>query len=328
MLNEEIKCSFKEIPFKSSLSFEYLITEMQNIESDSSHPLYDSAKKILKEIDSVPELKNTITDFSLVKKHQNIINKLMIFVFNPLEDNTVMASAGAPFIPKPFYSTKLFDQNMRGEYRKLKVAKDIDKNVMLLAVIYQAYLIILKKFYNFKIDIDIPFSYKLTDENDQSVKYFKMLVNPKYTNVKVHGKMNKLTQKEFKSLFDNSSNLDYWNEKIPLDKFEFTGFLHFTYFDITHDFVISQLKSDLLDKQAIISRTGFNRIREKVRALMEIPDLEFGLAAFSDFESNINQNVIWKSILPHRSDFHPAYLMQHHENATQQLDEWQYILPV
>jgi len=302
MINEEIKCSFTDIPFKSSLSFEYLIAHIEKIAGQKDHPLYDSAKNTITEIDKVPELKKGITDFSIVKINQNLVNRLMTFVFNPLDTNTVTSSASAPFNPKSFYSTKKFDKIMRGENKKLEVAKDVEMKHMLLAVLYQAYMIILIKFYNFDFGADIPFTYKLTDQKDNSVKYFKMLVNPMYTNVKVHGKINKLTKQEIKSLFDNSSDLDYWNEKIPLDKFEFTGFLQFTYIDITHDYVISQLKSDLLDKHAIISNSGFNRVRDRVRALVEIPDLEFGLAAFGDFESNLNQNVIWKSILP-QSEF-------------------------
>ncbi len=301
MIHEEIKCSFTDIPFKSSLSFEYLIAQIENLAGENDHPLYDSAKKILKEIDEVPALKKTITDYSIVKENQQLVNRLMAFVFNPMEENNIIASAGSPFYSKPFFSTKLFDNTIRGDHRTCEVAKDFENNKSMLTAIYQAYLIILKRFYDFNFDID-SFSYKLKDSKSNTVKYFKILVNPKYTDIKVQGKLKKLTQKEMKSLFDNSTDLDYWNKKIPLEKFEFTGFLQFTYVDITQDFVISQLKSDLLDKHAIISQEGFKRIREKVRALVGIPDMEFGLAAFSDFDSNINQNVIWKSILP-QSEF-------------------------
>jgi hypothetical protein len=299
---DKIKYSLTEIPFKTSLSFEYLIAEIEKIAENITHPMHGLANNTLTEINKIPELKESVKDFNLVRENRELVNRMMAFVFNPLEDEVIIASAHSPFYPKSFYSTRLFDEALGGDHKKLEVAKDLDKSSWIHANIYRAYLIVLTRFYGFKYDIRIPFTYKLTDEKDRSVKYYRLLINPKFVDVKVRGKIKKLTQGEIKSLFDNSSNLDYWNEKIPLDKFEFTGFLHYTYIDITHDYAISQLKSLLLNKNAIISQEGFEKVKESIRELVEIPDLEIGLAAFSDFESTFNQSVIWKSLLP-RSEF-------------------------
>lgn len=298
MISENIKSSFTEVPFKSSLSFEYLIREIQTISDSENHALQESAKTILKKLNTVKELKKPIKDFSLVKKNQKLIDKMMAYVYNPLSGDMEMSSVSAPFFPKPFYWTRMFDEVIRGENKKLEIAKDIDENGMLLAIIYQAYLIILQKFYDFDFKFDVPYIFKLKDNKENSVKYFKAFVNPQYSDIKIQGKLRKLSKQELKKLFDNATDLDYWNEMIPLKNFEFIGFLKFTFVDITHEYVISQLKSDLLDKHSIVSQQGFERIRQKVGALMDLPDLQFGLAAFGDFEANINQDVIWKSIIP------------------------------
>jgi GAF domain-containing protein len=291
-----------EIPFKTSLSFEYLIAEIEKIAENITHPMNGLANHTLAEINKVPDLKVPVKDFSLVGENRELVNRMMAFVINPLEDDVILASTHSPFYPKPFYSTSLFDKVLSGDHKKLEVNKDLDKSSMIIAIIYRAYLIVLQQFYGFKFDVQMPFTYKLTDEKERTVKYYKMLTNHKFVDVKVHGKIKKLSQGELKQLFDNASNLDYWNEKIPLDKFEFTGFLHFTFIDITHDYVISQLKSVLLDKNAIISQEGFEQVKGGIRELVEIPDLEIGMAAFSDFDSTLNQSVIWKSLLP-RSEF-------------------------
>lgn len=298
MLNEEIKCSFTKIPFKSSLSFEFLLDTIERISKDSSSPLQRLAKDAIKRVGAIPAFRTSPVDPALLEDYRDEVNMLMAFVFNPLDNNTVITAAMAPFQPKPFHTSSLFNENLRGEHIRLEMANELGKNKQFLAVIYQAYLIILQKFYNFQFNIDIPFVAKATHEANHSVHYYKILVNPKHTGVKYRGKLKKLSPQELKAMFDRTSDLDFWNEMIPLEKFEFTGFLQFTYVNITHEYVISQLKSDLLDKQAIISNAGFARITEKVRALMGIPDLDFGLAAFSDFESTINQNVIWRSLLP------------------------------
>ncbi len=300
--HEKIQCSFTKLPFKTTLSFEYLVAEIENIAGQSKHPMNQLAKKLVNELDKTPELKVAIEDCSIIGDNYDLIEKMMAIIFNPLDDDVFISSAGAPFDPNEFYFTSLFKEKMHREHYKFEIAKDIEKKDPIITLIYQAYLIILVRYFGFEFDISIPFSYKVTDTRDNSVKYYKLLVNPKFVDLKTRGKVKKLSQEELNSLFDNTANLDYWNEKIPLDKFEFRGFLQYTYIDITHDYVVSQLKTILLDKDSIISNEGFEKIREKIRALLEIPDLELGLAAFSDFDSDINQDVIWKSILP-RAEF-------------------------
>ncbi len=297
MKNEKITCSISKTPFKSILSFEFLLAELYKISSDPMHPMRDSAASVLKETEKFPFLKKPIKDRSVLIENQAIINKLMAFVFNPMKDNLDIAAAVPPFMHEPFFSTQLFKETIGGEHMKLELANDMEQDKMLIAVIYQAYLVILKKFYSLDIYVDVPFVFKLTDEEDKSLRYFKMRGNPLFMAVNVKGKVNPLSEMEIKELFDNSWNLDLWNEKIPLSQFEFKGFLAFTYIDITHEHVVSQLKSDLLDKNAIITDTGFNKIKEKVKALFGIQDLEFGLAAFNVFNSSINQNRTWRTIL-------------------------------
>jgi len=317
MINEEIKCSFTEIPFKSSLSFEYLIGKIRDMSKEKGHPLSSSAGDILKKIGNVPELNSTITDDSIIEKHKGLIDEMMTFVFNPLKEDTEMATAMAPFRMMPVHFTRLFNKIIRGKHRNLELDGAVDKKNMLMAVIYQAYLIILEKFYNFRFKFVLPFTHKLTDEKEKSVRYFKLLVNPDFSEVKLHGKLDDLSPQELKTLFNNSSDLDYWNKKIPLEKFEFTGFLHFTFIDITQEHVISELKSTLLEMDSIITEDGFKRIRKKVRILMGIHDLEFGLAAFNEFDSNINQNVIWRTIIPQSELMCDEYIGTLYEEAYQ-----------
>ena len=225
---DKIKCSFSEIPFKTALSFEYLINEMENIADNSGHPLTILAQNVLKEIDKIPELKGTINDFNIVRDNRKLVEQLMSFVFNPLEDDQVLSAASAPFNPKSFFYSSFYAQNFRGENKKLEPSKNFQKSNVLLTVIYRAYLIILKKYFDFDSDIEVPFTYQLTDKSNNTVKYYKMLVNSKYVDVKVHGRIKKLSKEELNSLFDHSTDLDDWNEKIPLNKFEVKGLLKFT----------------------------------------------------------------------------------------------------
>ena len=84
--------------------------------------------------------------------------------------------------------------------------------------------------------------------------------------------------------------------------------------------MVSQLKSDLLNKNTIITQDGFDRIQDKVRTLIGVPDLQFGLAAFSEFDSILNQQVIWKSIIPQSELKCDEYVGTLYEKAYQSKD--------
>jgi hypothetical protein len=296
--NEEVKCNLSEVPFKTTLSFEMLLDEIRKISEDKKHPLRGSAKQILEEVEKVPELLKPIKNEKLIEKHQPFIDKLMAFVFNHSDLDSNLSAATPPFIPKPFYTTRLFDEAISGKNKKLQMAMEAKEDRMLIAILYQAFLVILKKFYNLDINIDLPFTFKLTDETTGKVTFYKMNVNSRYSQIKVTGKLNDLTDEDFRELFDRVSDIDFWNEKIPLKKFEFIGFLQFSYINITQEYVISQLKSDLLDKNSILTQDGFKKIKEKVNSLLEIPGLEFGLASATDMTSPTSQNLLWRTIIP------------------------------
>jgi hypothetical protein len=184
---EEIKYSFQKIPFKSILSFEFLLAELHNISIDPKHPMHESAASVLKETEKFPFLKKSIKDRAILSDNQELIDKLMAFVFNPIKNNLDIAAAVPPFMPEPFFSTQLFKETIGGENRKFELAKDVEQDKMLIAVIYQAYLVILKKFYGLDIYVDIPFVFKLTNKEDNTLRYFKIRGNPLFMegNVKI-----------------------------------------------------------------------------------------------------------------------------------------------
>ncbi len=294
----EIDCNLSKPAFKISLSFEFLINDIEKISLTEAHPMHYSAKEIMKKLDAVPEMKKPITGRTLLQKNKSLVQQMMSFVISPLNDNVDISAVFPPFEPDYIHSTQLFKDVIEGEHRKIEIAKEVGQKKELISIIYYAYLIILEKIYGFDLHFDMPTSLKLTDDKDNSIKFFSVKVNSNYLKVRTLGKVEKLTENELKDLFDNLNDLDYWNKKIPLDKFEFSGFLKFDYTNTTHDYVISQLKSDLLDKNTIITNEGFDKIGKKIKALVENPNVEFGLAATFDFESNLNKNLVWKTIVP------------------------------
>jgi len=297
-LSTTISCHLNQIPSKTSLSFEYLIEDIKQISLIGTHPMKNMAKEVLLKVDQASIFKNVIHDLSELEAYPNILSQLMAFMINPLSGDMDYATVHMPFNFDPIYATPLHQKTFTGDKKILDVAKEFKANKMLISMLYQSFIIILQKEYGVDIPLEMPFTFKLTDQEDQSVKFFNVRVDTKYLRIKRLGKVPELTKEDIKDLLDKEDDLDYWNEKIPLEKYEFSGLMKFNHFNVTRSFVISELKSDLLEKETFLTKAGYTKILERIRALMENPHVEFGFAANQDFESSLNRNYIWNTIIP------------------------------
>ncbi|MCU4157343.1 GAF domain-containing protein [Carboxylicivirga sp. A043] len=299
----KVNCSLCKIPFKTFLSFQYLIKEIEAISKDRSHVMNLMAVDLLMKLDAAPELKSDNVTQATLDRYPDLVKQLMCFTFNPLQDEMELSAAWKPFdMETELYSTKAFKRILGKGNRIIELAKEgemeLDENLMLVTVLYQAYFIILERYFKVDVPIDLPFTLKITNADTKVVKYFNKRFNSRFLDISTKGKVKSLSSEELKMLLDNDHDLDLWNKLIPLDKFEFKGFLQFQYHDVTRDHTISELKSDLLKKETILTKEGFLKLRDKIRTLIENPEAEFGMAANYGFETNVNQNFIWNTIIP------------------------------
>ncbi|WP_297085648.1 GAF domain-containing protein [uncultured Draconibacterium sp.] len=295
---KHINCSLTQLPFNSVLSFKTLIAQIKQISSTTDHPMQKMAKATLAAVNKAPELNAPICADEALNNHPQLVKQLMAFVISPLRHNSDMEACSLPFASEPFFASELYNKAAGCKSQHFEIAMDGDQDLSLIAKLYQAYLIILEKFYNYSIDVDIPFTYRVTNTNNGSVKYLRKRIHAEYLEINEIKKHPKLSSKEIAELFDNTEDLNLWNSKIPLENFEFSGFMHFSLTDITQDFVISQLKTDLLDKKTIETNEGFEVLQKRMCALFENPQLKFGMAVAPDADANLNINLIWNTIIP------------------------------
>ncbi len=297
----KIKCTLSKIPFKISLSLEYLINHIEKISEDSDHPMNSMAHDVVELLKDKPEFKSVITDLSILTDNEKIVKKIMAFIISPLNENTELSAVFPPFAWEPFYFTQYFKITFQDESKTMVLVNDVvrDEEIMLVSVLYHAYMLILYKVYNMDLYKDRPFMIKLEDDNTKLVRFYTSSINTQYVNIISSKNHRKLNPEELKNLINRENDLDYWNKMIPLGDYEFSGLMKVDHLDVTYDYVISQLKSELLDRNTFITNSGFENIKGWIKSLIENPDLEIGLMAINDFKSEFNENFIWKSIIPY-----------------------------
>ncbi len=298
---ENIKCTLSNVPFKVSLNFKYLINDIENVAKDKNHPMYLMAQNTIKLLDANKQFLSSITNYEILEENKDVLQSLLTFLINPFNDKTNLSAVFIPFAWEPIYSTQyykdvFFDVNKVLELESSEI-NNIDK--FLVSVLYHAYLLILDKIYKIDLYKDKPITFRQIDQKTNLIKFYSTEVLSQYVRVHANKNHRKLSSEELKNLINRENDLDYWNEMIPLENFEFSGLMKVDYYDVTYDYVISQLKSVLLDRNSIVTNAGFEQVRKWIRSLIENSELEIGLVAINDFNSSSNKKFIWRSIVPY-----------------------------
>ena len=145
--------------------------------------------------------------------------------------------------------------------------------------VLKAYIYILNKFYGIDLTWDYPLIAKARCPKTGLDRFFNIVLDPKFLEIKVLGEPRILTEADRNRLLANVTDLKVWMELIPPENFEFQGFGVFKAADVTAREMLSALQADLFEKEEIFQRDGFASLQEKLQIYLQEQDISLGLAA-------------------------------------------------
>ncbi len=259
--------------FRRSLSLKPLIDFWRGVAEDPTAPLAPLAPSILEAVDAAPELLAPIEDFSLLEPHQGLIERMMIAVFPAGLSKEVYAAAFPPFMMMPIHATSRF-------YRLIEHAEkheDMNEQVETRKKIMRAYHHLLDTYYGVKLHFDVPMLFPTKGKTTGLSRYFRFNVDFTFCDPALHGDLPQLSDEDLSELQSDPMNLDLWTEKLPPDLFELQGMVILSAVDVTDQEVLSLLKHDLLQKDAMASAERLDKLQDRLRTLLRCPDLQVGL---------------------------------------------------
>jgi hypothetical protein len=276
--------------FKSALSLEPLIELWKRYESDTDPIRAACAKNLLAELKNAPELAGRIEDLSVIEKHAGLVTQLMSIVFPPAYWEEMLAAAVVPFQIQPFHATPRFKRLNLVKDGRFSRGMNVDEEHMRLGKTLNAYSHILRKFYGIETNFEYPLIFTCVDEQTGLARHHKVTIDLRFVEIKKVADTKPLEPEDAKRLLANPTNLGLWLELIPPHCFEFRGFVVFNAVDVTDHEVLSSIKNDLLEKGAIISMTRFESLEEKLRTLLQRPDLKLGLAGIPGAQNLLREH--------------------------------------
>jgi len=279
----------QEFPFKTSLSFRKLIDFWRNTvhTTEGDCPGSDYARRIVKDVEAIPELNELIYDNSLINKHKPLIDSLMTAVFPPAYLNTSLTAITIPLDFKAIYSTDGFRKLFCDEDGNFVHDLSISQELFDAGKIVSLYAGILKMAYGINMTVVFPLIKTIIDKETGLERYYKMNLDDRFIDVKITGELPPINKEQITLLAENMFNFELWQELIPPSLFEFEGFLVVNMFEVTDQEALSMLKFDLLDKNILSSARGFETLQKRVRTMFRNPKLRLGIATFSDDSTKI-----------------------------------------
>jgi hypothetical protein len=277
---------YKESPFKTIISFHKLIESFEEIALSNVDYRANYAKAILKQIQPIPEFRNGIQDFSIIKNNEALIKNLLADLFPTALTNNEIKAVTIPFQNISFNYTDRFKKILRnaGDEFYMEI-RDFDD--------HQFYInnccLILGVYYKQRIDFNKPFFYDIPDEEGVE-KHYRILYNADFMEIIPSENSIHLTQDDIDLLLDNYNDIELWKSKFPPGSWTLKGFGIVSLFDATTESAISNLKSNLLKPDAKTVATD-EIVTNIFKSIFKIPDLKVGFIIYNPEEEKFIRPV-------------------------------------
>ena len=275
--------------FKTVLSLKPIIDYWQGVASGERVLHAEFARNLLDQVDQVPELKVPIENLEIVENHRDLVDLLMSAIMPLGLSDTTYSAAVLPFHPVAFYLTPGFENlnlmdHLLNHFQKEGASMAVGKSI-------KAYRHILSKVYQRDAPLIYPIFFPVTDEETGLTRFFKLDFDTRFTELKVNGELPELSEYEFTELMARRMDLEFWESKLPSSLFEFHGFAILAVAEVTEGQIVSVLKNDLLQKDALNSPAKIDLIQSRIRSLLREPNLELGLVSVERGEFNKISNI-------------------------------------
>ncbi|MBW1996525.1 MAG: GAF domain-containing protein [Deltaproteobacteria bacterium] len=269
----------KDYPFRSVLSLEPLIDQLNRSAESSLEPRLYQLQNIQEMLRQAPELLSPVEDLSILERHQELVRTFMGFVFSPLYWDSEAFAATVPFSMKPIFVSPQFQRLFLDEDGSFRGRLNLDDGMFDREHVIMAYLFILGEFYDIHQALDYPIIRVLNDSQTGLERHFKMKLDFRFVRAYAVEEPKPLTENERTLIVEHLTEPEVLREILPPEDFEFHGFTILQGVEVTESEVLRALEGDLIGRGSIASQGGIILLQERLRTYFRRPDLVVGLDA-------------------------------------------------
>ena len=284
---------FDESVFNSHLSFRPLIECLKKSIAEGNPGMQRLYGRVISEIESHPELMETITDLSVLDKHTGLIEELLSAVFPATTPFNIHAVA-LPFKFETVYTSPLFKAMLlKPGTNEINVPSNKVGASLSNEKLQFAYGLILKKYLGYNSPDNASSIHPYIDPVTGLTRYMELRIDAHFIDVKPLGEMPKLPDSIICDRSNRIMSIAELMEEVPIEKFAFEGLSVVRVKDVTDQEVISLIKNRLLHLNVIPDANGYKELEAYIQSLIGLKNVKVGLTPFM----KVNGHYVYSSFV-------------------------------
>ncbi len=270
MIFNDKKIAFPAIP---KISFAKIFDTYQSLVDDPDTNIANYSKNLLKIKKDFPALYDGFEDFEEVNKYNKEIDMLMRTLFPTALTNNEIKAVMPPFSFYPLHTSARFKKIMEAAGKDFQVEmKGYDEESL---YIYGC-AAILRMHYNYPINTASRTLLEIPDKNSKLIKTYRQTFNADMIEMIPTNKAVDITYDDYLELMADFENLELWKKKFPPRSWIMRGIGIANLIDVTTDTAVADITQNLIIK----SPDSLENIKNSIRRLFNIHDLQVGLISF------------------------------------------------
>jgi hypothetical protein len=302
---------FDESKFNSHLCFGPLVKALKKNIVEGSPGMKKLYGRVVEELESRPELLQTIKDLSMLQPHSELIEELLSAVFPPTTSN-YMYGVSLPFKFETVYVSPLFRRLLlKPGTNEINIPGNEVAANLSMEKLHFAYGLILKKYMGFNSPDTTRSVYPYIDHHTGLTRYMELRLDARFIDVQPLDEMPELPGSVLDLRTNRIMGINELMEMIPIEKFVFEGVAVMRINDVTEQAVISEIKNKLLDNNAFSDANVYVELEKYVQSLIGLNNLSIGITPFF----KINGHYVYSDLHNNNS------ILFRHFNSTGDKDE-------
>ncbi|MEB8345896.1 GAF domain-containing protein [Flavobacteriaceae bacterium KMM 6898] len=275
----------EETPLVQLISFNTLLEHYDAMAKSEDKILATKAKLILEAAAPFPELREGLSDLSILDKHGDVIKYILQDTFPEMLGSNEIKTASLPFQNVIFNSSLRFKNILAdaGDDFTLEIRDNPEKLNYIMTC-----TVILNFYYGFHLDFKRPLFYDIPDANGV-IRNYRILYNADFVKILPTELSKELTQEDVDELLERFDDLELWKEKIPPNSFISKGFVISNMFDVTAEQSISEIKSNLIASDKRGTDNFVQNLQDTFKSLFNIPDIRVGFVNYNPKENQFEK---------------------------------------
>ena len=273
----------ENVVFNSRLSFLPLITSLKKTIAERKPGYQQLYGEVLERFESSPELLKPIEDFSVLEKHQQLIELLLDILFSPISSESENSFAVAlPFTFHTIYSSRSFQQSfLKKHSNEINVPNTEVAHKLFSEKLLYAYYMVLSQFSDIQLPPHALSVYPIEDPSSGLKRFFEVQIDARFVDVKtIDGRLPQIPANIINKRTNRMMDIERLCELLPLDQFVFEGIVIIKICDVTNAEVISEIKNTLLNANAFYDISVYQALQSNIQTLIGLKEIRTGLTPF------------------------------------------------